>query len=269
MRARTLVAAAAAGAAVLAAAVALAAPPSAGSVTFLVGQATRTVAGKAEPLKVGSPVAEGDVLETQKRTRLEVKLADGSVLRVGPSSMATIQSASFGKTVDERKVSAKLLVGKVWANVAKAVGGEQRFEVQTENAVAGVRGTTFRVDAATDKSVVVKVYSGTVAVAAGPIPRPEHGGGQPDVEPAGPAAAPGGESGAATPPAPAPAKKRERRQISGPAQVTREQWEKIVTSMMEIRVSAAGVPSEPETFAMAPAGKDEWEEWNRSRDAGN
>jgi hypothetical protein len=267
MRARTLVAAAAAGAAVLLAAGAVAAAPApAGSVTFLAGAATRSAAGKAEPLKVGSPVAQGDVLETQKRTRLEVKLADGSILRVGPSSMATIQSASFGKTVDERKVSAKLLVGKVWANVAKAVGGEQRFEVQTENAVAGVRGTTFRVDAATDKSVVVKVYSGTVAVAAGPIPRPEHGGGQPDVEPAGGTAAPGGETGAVTPPA--PPKKRERRQIAGPAQVTREQWEKIVTTMMEVRVSAAGVPSEPETFALAATGKDEWEEWNRSRDAG-
>jgi hypothetical protein len=241
MRERAL-SAALAGATLLLAAIATAAPnaPAAGSVTFLAGEATRSAGGKSEKLAVGKAVFQGDVLETQKRTRLEVKLADGSVVRLGPTSKAEVQAAAFGKTVEERNVSAKLLVGKVWANVAKAVGGEQRFEVKTENAVAGVRGTTFRVDAATDKSVVVKVYSGTVAVASGPVPRPEHqaAGGKP-----------------------------ERKQIAGPQQVSREQWEKIVTNMMAVRVSSEGVPGEPEKFALATPGEDEWEEWNRSRDS--
>jgi hypothetical protein len=248
MRARAVIAAGVAGLAVLVAAAAFAETPAAakgvppaGKVTFLAGEATRTLGHKAEKLAMGTAVYQGDVLETQKRTRLEVSLSDGSVVRLGPSSRAEVQAAAFGKTVEERNVSAKLLVGKVWANVAKAVGGEQRFEVKTENAVAGVRGTTFRVDAANDKSVVVKVYSGTVAVASGPIPRPEHQG----------AEKPG---------------KPERKQIAGPQQVTREQWEKIVTNMMEVRVSSDGVPTEPEKFALASPGKDEWEEWNRSRD---
>ena len=248
MRARAPILAAVAFAVVLAAAGALAASPApAGTVTFLAGDATRAPSGgKPEKLAVGKPVFKGDVLETQRRTRLEVKLADDSVLRLGPTSKAEVQDATFGKSVEDRKVSAKLLVGKVWANVAKAVGGERRFEVKTENAVAGVRGTTFRVDAATDRSVVVKVYSGTVAVASGPIPRPEHQGG-----------GAGGDKG----------DKPARQQIAGPKEVSREQWEKIVTNMMEVRVSADGVPSEPERFALATAGQDEWEDWNRSRDA--
>ncbi len=218
-----------------------AAPAPAGTVTFVAGDATRAGGGTPQKLAVGSIVYPGDVLETRRRTRLEVRFADESVLRLGPVSRAVVEAARFGKTVEQRNVSAKLVVGKVWANVAKAVGGEARFQVQTENAVAGVRGTTFRVDAATDKSVVVKVYSGTVAVAAGPIPRPEHKGAEPA--------------------------KAARRQIAGPQQVSREQWEKIVTSMMQVRVSAEGTPGEPETFALADAGRDEWEEWNRSRDA--
>jgi hypothetical protein len=216
----------------------------AGTVTFLSGEATRSAAGKTEKLVPGAPVIEGDLLETQRRTRLEVKLADGSLLRLGPTSRVTLESAAFGKSPEERKVSAKLLAGKIWANVARAVGGEARFEVRTGNAVAGVRGTTFRVDAATDRSVVVKVYSGTVAVAAPQVPRPEH---------QGEASSPG---------------KPARRRIAGPREVSREQWERIVTSMMQIRVSAEGVPGEPESFALAGAGDDEWEEWNRSRDAG-
>jgi hypothetical protein len=250
MRARAFAAAVLAGAALLLAGDASGAPGApAGTVTFLAGEAARAAGGKAEKLAVGGAVYQGDLLETQKRTRLEVKLADGSVLRLGPSSKAEVAAAAFGKTVEERKVSAKLVVGKVWANVAKAVGGEQKFEVKTENAVAGVRGTTFRVDAATDRSVVVKVYSGTVAVASGTIPRPEHKG----------AEAAEGEK----PPA---GGKPKRQQIAGPQQVTREQWEKIVTNMMEIRVSSEGVPTEPEKFALADPGQDEWEEWNRTRD---
>jgi len=208
----------------------------AASVTFLDGQATRSAGGKTEALSLGSALSEGDQVETQRRTRLELTLADGSLVRMGPLSRATLETAAFGKTADDRKVSARLLVGNVWANVAKAVGGEARFEVKTENAVAGVRGTTFRVDASRDRSVVVRVYSGTVAVAGGGLPRPEH-------QQAGP-----------------------RHQVPGPSEVTREQWEKIVTAMMEVRVSAAGEPEEPRPFALAA--DDAWEAWNRARDQG-
>jgi hypothetical protein len=219
------------------AATARAAAAPAATVTFLDGQATRAAGGKTEQLAQGSPLREGDEVATQKRTRLELTLADGSVVRLGPLARARLETAAFGKSVEERKVSARLLVGNVWANVAKAVGGESRFEVKTENAVAGVRGTTFRVDAAHDRSVVVRVYSGTVAVAGGGLPRPEH----------------------------KPGKNEPRHQVPGPEEVSREQWERIVTAMMEVRVSAAGEAEEPRAFALQT--DDAWETWNRERDA--
>ena len=239
-----------------AAVTAAAAPPPAGAVTYLAGDATRAAPGpgaRKVVLQVGSPIYQGDVIETARRSRLELKLSDASVLRLGPLSRVDLDAAAFGQGPDDRKVSAKLRVGNVWASVTKALGGEARFEVKTENAVAGVRGTTFRVDASKDQSVVVKVYSGTVAVAAGPIPRPAH---------AGPGAA-----GPDAPPAEGPgaSARRPRRQIQGPREVTREQWEKIVTGMMLVRVAADGTPAEPEQFALAEA--DEWETWNRERDA--
>jgi hypothetical protein len=207
----------------------------AASVSFLDGEATRIAAGRTEALAQGASLTEGDEIETQRRTRLELTLADGSVVRLGPLSRARLETATFGKTPEDRKVSARLLVGNVWANVAKAVGGDARFEVRTDNAVAGVRGTTFRVDASRDRAVVVRVYSGTVAVAGGGLPQPEH-------RPQG-----------------------EREQVPGPSEVTREQWERIVTSMMEVRVSAGGEPGEPRPFALAT--DDSWEAWNRERDA--
>lgn len=213
-------------------------PVVAGTVTFVAGEAAREWAGSkaAQALAAGAAVYEGDVLSTARRTRLEVKLRDGSYVRLGPASRALLEVAVFGKGPSDRKVSARLAVGNAWAKVAHAVGGDARFEIQTENAVAGVRGTTFRVDAAKDRSVVVRVYSGTVAVAGGGIPRPEHAG-------------------------PAP----ERREVPGPSEVTREEWERIVTRMMLVRVSPDGTAGEPEAFAEAP--EDEWERWNVARDA--
>lgn len=210
-------------------------PAPAATVTFLDGTATRAAAGRSEVLAVGSALREGDRVEIGTRSRLELTLADGSVVRLGPRSRATLETAVFGRTPEDRKVSARLAVGTVWANVAKAVGGEARFEVRTEHAVAGVRGTTFRVDAALDRSVVVRVYSGAVAVAGGGLPRPDHRGDE------------------------------LRREVPGPDEVTREQWERIVTAMMEVRVSAAGAPEEPRGFALSA--DDPWETWNRERDA--
>lgn len=224
-------------------------PP--GRVTFLSGEATRARGGKAEKLALGAAVEENDTVETQARTRLEITLRDQSLVRVGPRSRVVLSAAVFGRTLDERKVAARLVVGDMWAKVAKAVGGDSRFEVQTANAVAGVRGTTFRVDARADRSVVVKVYAGTVAVAGGgPIPRPEHGG-------AGEGAPPGGG---------APPKAKKRVQVAGPREVTREQWERIVGAMMQVKVAADGTPAEPEPFQLAGASADEFEAWNRERD---
>lgn len=55
-----------------------------------------------------------------------------------------------------------------------------------------------------------------------------------------------------------------RHEVLGPQEVTREQWEKIVTTRMEVRVSAAGLAEEPRSFEPAP--DDPWEAWNRQRD---
>jgi hypothetical protein len=226
------------GAAALASAAEEAAPRPAGTVTFAAGEANRVAARRAFRLATGDAIYQGDVVETARRTRIELTLADGSVLRLGPLSRVELDTAAFGTGADDRKVSARLRVGNVWAKVTRAVGGEARFEVKTDNAVAGVRGTTFRVDASADRSVVVKVYAGAVAVAAGKLPRPAHGG---------------------------PGARPERRQVAGPQQVTRQEWERLVGAMMQVRVAADGTPAEPERFGLAR--DDEWERWNRDRDA--
>jgi hypothetical protein len=208
----------------------------AGTVSYLVGTATRTAGGKSEELKKGSTVFQDDVIETGDKARLELKLNDKSVIRLAPKSKTQLKAASFEGGPDNRKFSASLALGNVWAKVTSAVGGDAKFEVETENAVAGVRGTTFRVDARADKTTLVKVYAGSVAVGpSAPIYSLGH-------------------------------KKAERKLVSGPQQVSREQWEKLVGRMMQIVVGADGRPTEPTAFDEKEDAKDEWVAWNTERD---
>lgn len=206
-----------------------------GEVSFVEGKASRTPQGGAKvTLKISGAVEKGDLIETGPGSRLELTLPDKSVVRLGPSSKFKLDEAAFSDT--DRDFKATLILGKVWSKVSSVFGSERNFEVRTERAVAGVRGTIFRVDAAKSKAVLVKVYAGTVAVAGqGPVP-----------------------TGASA--------KGERVQVAGPQLVSRQQWEKLVSAMMQVRVSAAGVPDEPTRFTEKEEEKDSWSAWNQQRD---
>jgi len=203
-------------------------------VSLLEGRAQRSrgTGGRSE-LRGGAPLAQGDTIETQDASRLEVRFSDGSVLRLGPRSKLQLTQAHFGGPA-RRKLNARLFFGKLWAKVISVVQGEQKFQVETENAVAGVRGTTFRVDANEDKSVLVRVYDGSVAVGKGTA--------------AG--AAPGGE----------------RHEVPGPQEVTRDEWEKLVGRQMQILISPDGTPGEPESFSPEVDKDDPFARWNQERD---
>lgn len=206
------------------------APPA--TVSFVQGTAELGSGGKWQPVKLGSAVAEGESLRTGKGARIELTFVDGSRFRVGSSAEVVMTKAGFAGKARE-SVSMKLLVGRAWASVAKSSGAASNFHVETTNAVAGVRGTSFAVLASGDASALVRVYSGAVGV------RPSGAG-----------------------------KSAERKQVSGPREIDRTQWEEIVaTAMKQVRVSAVGELSPAEDFE--DAGESlEWAQWNQARDAG-
>jgi hypothetical protein len=207
----------------------------AAQVSALEGSAQRWRGGGAKAeLRVGAAVAQGDTLETRDNARLEIRFADDSMLRMGSAARLLLSEAHFGARA-KRRLSARLFFGKLWAKVTTAIHGEQKFQVETENAVAGVRGTTFRVDADQDKSVRVRVYQGQVAVVPG--------------------ASAGGARGG------------ERREVPGPQEVTRDRWEKLVGRQMQIVISADGTPGDPEPFSPDVDQDDPFARWNLQRDA--
>lgn len=212
-----------------------AADQKAGSITFLEGEASVVRGSGGSALAVGAAIYDGDKLKTGSSSKLEAKLADGSLLRLAPGSELSLNNASFRKS-GEKKVRMSLSLGRMWASVTKLFGSDSEFEVQTSSAVAGVRGTRFTTEKTSSGDTVVKVYGGKVLVANTPIyAKPGH-------------------------------TKQNRVEVPGPQEVTQGQWTELVAgAMQQIRVTAAGQVGTAEKFA-AGAPDDGWEAWNTERD---
>jgi hypothetical protein len=192
-----------------------------GNVTVVDGPAFRTPKGGAEqPLQQGASVELDDTLRTGPAGGLKLTLTDQSVVVLGPDSELLVERAEF-EGQERSRVSLKLLVGGIWAKVKKAIAGtDSTFEVSAARAVAGVRGTIFRVDATPliagthppkIRETVVRVSEGRVAVNA-------------QVK----------ASGAKPPP------KGPRVEVPGPTEVTAEQWEKRFVELQagrEVRIT--------------------------------
>jgi len=140
---------------------------SVGAVAALTGQATRAPVGGAEaPLAVGQAI---ELLDTVRvaRGELEVRLNDGSLLLLAQGSELAVREADF-EGQERKTFLARLRLGALWAKVTHAVAGSSaKFEVESEQAVAGVRGTVFEVQvvsAADGPSTHVAVSEGKVAV---------------------------------------------------------------------------------------------------------
>lgn len=168
----------------------------------------RAADGTVQPLALGTEIQVNDVLHVGPATRLKITLQDQSVIALDENSELTIDEATFAG--EQKSFSARLGFGKFWAKVKKLVAGsDSKFEVRTDRAVAGVRGTIFRVDANTiakttrPQKQYVWVREGKVAVEA-QVRRAALAAGK---QPQGKA-------------------KTARHEVAGPQEISKEEWEK-------------------------------------------
>ena len=182
-----------------------------GKISVLEGTAKRTNGGETQELMVGSEIELNDTIEVGPKSNLKLTLTDESVIMLSPDSRLIIDEATF-EGQDRKGFAARLGFGKIWASVKKALAGsDSKFEVKTDRAVAGVRGTIFRVDydqqakamVPTEKlRMVVRVVEGRVVVSQ-------------MVRKAVKGQVPGGK----------PPKKGERKLTTGPQEISQEAWE--------------------------------------------
>lgn len=200
-------------------------------------------ATKGRVLKKGDVIKKDQEVKVAAKSRLELQFPDGTVMRLSEKSHLKMSELSFNTESEKKKVKVNLSVGKLWAKVKKLATPDSLVEVQTSNAVAGVRGTVYRVNVEEDKSALVRVYDGTVYVA-----NPPRDASKPDGKVAVPHPVPGPH------------------EVPPPYhEVSMEEWTAIVKAMQQITISPQGVPSKPQDFD-AKADQDDWVKWNQERD---
>ena len=209
-------------------------------VNYLKAKAAVVKPGTKRPasLKVGDALVVGDRVITGTGSRIELKLPDGSFLRFDERTTFELVASTVDRRTKQRDISFNVVAGKTWARVSRLFGRRGRFELSTPTAVAGVRGTTYRMNVNDDNSAVVKVYDGEV-----------------EVKKRTDAAA----SAAARP------MLSEPKEIEGPREVTAEEWVYLVGALQQININPDGTATKPFRFDIA-ADLNEWVQWNKLRD---
>ncbi|MCU0702298.1 MAG: FecR domain-containing protein [Myxococcaceae bacterium] len=198
-----------------------------GKVAIVEGAATRTPkGGKATPLAKDAAIELGDLITVQSGN-LKLVLTDESVIMLAPGSKLEITEAEF-EGQERKGFKAFLQSGSLWTKVKKAIGGAG-YEVSTERAVAGVRGTVFRIDAEkmvtaakppkARKASIVRIVEGVVAVKPTDM-----------VIKASPAAT-----------KPSKVANGPRQQVAGPTEVSADEWEKKFVELQANQQLVVGV----------------------------
>lgn len=130
-----------------------------GSILAARGTVSLDMAGVQQPVAAGAPVHLGDTIVTAAG-KVKIALDDGSIISVGENSRLRI--VGYDATSGNVKTRVGLISGALRLFVAK-VTPSGKFEVETETAIAAVRGTDWMIEATPDLTSVALV-SGVVAV---------------------------------------------------------------------------------------------------------
>lgn len=189
-------------------------------------------------LNLGDQVIEGDALRTGIGGRVELSITSTRQFRIGQATEILLEDLDESRPATNLSARIRLLLGRFWGSLRTplaAVSGE-RFDVSTETATIGVKGTTFGVDYhKKSRETAVAVVTGVVAAQP---PAPDKG---PPREIAGP------------------------REIPPPQEISRAAWTRLVAANQKLIIRPGEVP---ETAPLTDEDKkDPWLAFNIARDS--
>jgi len=115
---------------------------SSGSIVKLVGKAWKLSKSLPKPiaLKSGSSVASGDIVQTDKKSFVRIKMTDETILSIGPKSKLEIKHYEY-KSNAIRKTIYNLQYGKLRSLINKKAKKGDEIKINTKVVAIGVRGT--------------------------------------------------------------------------------------------------------------------------------
>jgi len=133
----------------------------AGEIDFRLGTISSKDRSKLISLDEEDKVFEKDTLLTGKESRCEIKLTDGSIVRLSENTKYIIDKYEFSG--DKVNFQGYLVSGESWTNVNKADSKKKDFKVRSPIAVAAVLGTAYKMTA-DGKLTEISVMEGQVEV---------------------------------------------------------------------------------------------------------
>jgi len=115
----------------------------------------------------GMRLKEGDKIKTGKDSTAYIEIDSDKVIKLAPSTIVAISNMSG--TDKNGCINISLSSGKIFNDIKEKLTKNSTYNVETPNAVMGVRGTKFVVDLETSEGnsskTVLTVFDGTVAMA--------------------------------------------------------------------------------------------------------
>lgn len=132
-----------------------------GVLTYVSGDVSVQVDGSWAPVDVGDKVKEASVVKTGKNSSCDLQFGQLGILHISEKSVVSLKTVGLSDA--KKAVDLQLVSGAVTAKVSKLLQ-DQRFQVQTNTVVCGVRGTRFMVTQNANEKTSVAVAEGTVAL---------------------------------------------------------------------------------------------------------
>ena len=187
-------------------------------------------------------VLGGDRVRTYQRSRAELELLELDVIRMAPETIIDVVKLYEETKQKIKETQISVQEGDIWANIDKKKDNT-KFDISAPVAVAAITGTVLRIGVDSDSTTELKVYNGEVRITNAPEKK--------DLKPK--------RIGVHEVPGPY--------EITGPREVSMEEWIYIVKNMQKIVIDKKGQVKEVGEFKKSD--KDErtdWVKWNLKRD---